>query len=107
MRGKWIAIALVAAGLAGGREARCADKALANARGMDLAGQAVSPFSETNKGTVLIFLSVDCPISNTYAPELARLKKDFSSKGISFVAVYPNVEESDNDVREHIKKYSI
>jgi len=76
-------------------------------KGTDLTGGTVKPLNQTNKATVLVFLSVDCPISNSYAPELGRLKKDFSEKGISFAAVYPNSEESNKDVREHLKKYSI
>src|SRR5262245_10603193 len=73
----------------------------------DLSGQAVSPLKEKAKAVVLAFLSIDCPISNGYAPELTRLSQEFSGKGITFNAVYPNKEESTADVREHLKKFSI
>ena len=73
----------------------------------DLSGQAISPLKEKAKAVVLVFLSIDCPISNSYAPELGRLNKEFSEKGITFNAVYPNKEESTSDVREHLKKFAI
>src|SRR6516164_5712246 len=44
-------------------------------------GLAASP-------TVLVFLESDCPVSNKYAPELARLCKEYGSR-LSFFAVYP------------------
>src|SRR3954471_6273518 len=77
------------------------------ARVTDLSGQAVSPLKEKAKAVVLVFLSIDCPISNSYAPELARLNKEFSEKRIAFNAVYPNKEESTADIREHLKKFAI
>jgi thiol-disulfide isomerase/thioredoxin len=77
------------------------------ARVTDLSGQGVSPLKEKAKAVVLVFLSIDCPISNSYAPELARLNKEFSEKGITFNAVYPNKEESTADIREHLKKFAI
>ena len=49
------------------------------------AGEIVQAFP--NKGTkafVFLFVSVDCPICNAYAPEFRKLDADFSSAGISF-----------------------
>src|SRR5947209_2607840 len=38
------------------------------------------------KAIVLFFLGNDCPISNAFAPEVARLYREFSGKGVAFCA---------------------
>ena len=35
-----------------------------------------------HRATVLIFVASECPNSNTYAPLLARLFREFSSRGV-------------------------
>lgn len=42
------------------------------------------------QGTVVVFLSFECPNSNGYTPTLLELHKEFSSKGIAFVAIAEN-----------------
>ena len=44
------------------------------------------------KGDCQIFLLKDCPIANQYMPEVARLYKQYSAKGIQFEIVF---EDSD------------
>ena len=39
---------------------------------------------------MLIFAASDCPISNRYVPEIARLTNEFSPQGVRFWWVYPN-----------------
>jgi hypothetical protein len=57
------------------------------------------------KGTVLIFLSIDCPVSNRYAPEIRKLYDEFTPKGIRFWLVYPNTLDSDEAIGTHLKAY--
>src|SRR5262245_23567576 len=42
---------------------------------VDLAGHSVDPFGEADDvaANVLLFVAVDCPISNKYVPEFKRL----------------------------------
>ncbi|HEY1189568.1 MAG TPA: redoxin domain-containing protein [Gemmata sp.] len=47
------------------------------------------------KGTVVVFLSFDCPVSNSYATALTELHKAFSAKGIGFVAFVPTDDAPD------------
>jgi peroxiredoxin len=54
-----------------------------------------------NKATVLIFVATDCPNSNTYVPVLARLYREYSSRGIAFFNVYSDPSESADIVRKH------
>jgi AhpC/TSA family len=58
------------------------------------------------RGVAFLFVSVDCPISNRYAPEVRRLHDKFEGQGISFSLVYPNPVEPVAAIRRHIKDYS-
>ncbi len=53
------------------------------------------------RATVLIFVSTDCPISNRYAPELARIAQTFTSQGVRFFLVYPNANDDQRAILEH------
>src|SRR5215211_7413394 len=41
-----------------------------------------------NAATVLLFIAIDCPIANAYAPEIARLVSDYKDAGVRFFAVH-------------------
>jgi hypothetical protein len=74
----------------------------------DLSGQTVDALDGRKaQALVFLFLSVDCPISNRYAPELRRLDSDFSAKGVLFQIVYPNRQENADAIRQHIKDYNL
>ena len=53
------------------------------------------------KATVLMFVATDCPNSNTYAPVLARLYREYSPRGVAFFNVYSDPSESAATVRKH------
>jgi thiol-disulfide isomerase/thioredoxin len=53
------------------------------------------------KATVFIFVATECPNSNTYAPILARLYREYSPRGIAFFNVYSDPSESSATVRKH------
>jgi hypothetical protein len=59
------------------------------------------------RGVVLLFLSVDCPVSNRYAPELRRLRDHFTQRGFVFRHVYPNPRESARAIRVHAGAYGL
>lgn len=52
--------------------------------------------------TVLIFVSVDCPVSNRYAPEIKRLYDEFTPRGVRFRLVYPNPLDDEEAVGRHV-----
>ena len=55
--------------------------------------------------TVLIFVSIDCPLSNRYAPEITRLLEEFSPRGVRFQLVYPNPLDADAAMARHLREY--
>lgn len=64
-----------------------------------------SPAAADEKARVLVFTSIDCPISNRYAPEIARLHDEFASQGISFSLVFANPAETQEAIDEHVKRF--
>lgn len=73
---------------------------------MDLEGKSIDPFgSPSIKAVVFIFASVECPISNSYMPEYARLNDEFIKKGVTFKLVFPNADESAENIRKHLAAY--
>jgi hypothetical protein len=56
--------------------------------------------------TVLIFVSIDCPVSNRYAPEIKRIYDDFAPAGVRFRLMYPNPLDSDEAIARHIREYA-
>jgi hypothetical protein len=74
----------------------------------DLAGYQVDPFDATDaKAVVFIFVSVDCPISNRYAPEIRRIEEDFARSGVRFWLVYADTDISIEGIRKHINDYRL
>ena len=71
-------------------------------------GRLVDPFlaAENSRAIVFLFASVDCPVSNRYAPAVQRLHATFSSKNVAFWLVYPNPTDTPEAVRAHLKDYS-
>jgi hypothetical protein len=76
-------------------------------RAIDLDGHAVDPLSRPAAATVLLFVSTRCPISNRYAPEIARLAGEFAGRSVEFFLVYPLDGDGPPAIREHLRAYSL
>ncbi len=78
------------------------------ARVEDLAGHPVDPFRARDaKALVFIFASVECPVSQRYAPEYRRLEAQFGPKEIVFRLVFPNADESSAAIQRHLKEFDL
>lgn len=53
------------------------------------------------KGTVLIFVAVQCPVSNAYNERMEKLAQDFKARGINVVGINSNVAEAAAAVKAH------
>jgi peroxiredoxin len=74
----------------------------------DLAGEKISPYLPGNAtAIVFVFVSVECPVCNAYAPELRRLKAEFETNGIAIKLVYPNRDETSELIRQHARDYEL
>jgi hypothetical protein len=74
----------------------------------DLDNQRTDPFRVSADVTAIVFLftSVDCPISNRYAPVVGRLHDTFGPKGVVFWLVYPNPFDAPDTIRHHVQAYA-
>jgi len=76
--------------------------------GTDLAGKPVNDLVGPNiRFVVLVFAASDCPISNRYVPEIARLNREFAKQGVRFWWVFPNPGDTAAVVARHIRDFSI
>ena len=73
----------------------------------DLDGRPVDPLAGSAAVTVLVFVATDCPISNRYVPELARLRARFEPRGVAFWLVYPTIEESPSVIASHVHEFGL
>src|SRR5687767_1556044 len=56
--------------------------------------------------TVCLFTRSDCPISNSYAPEVRRIHEKFKPRGVGFYLVYADPDEGREIIEKHVKEYS-
>ena len=52
-------------------------------------------------GTVLIFVSTRCPVSNGYNERMEKLAEDYRARGINVVGINANSTETADDVKAH------
>jgi peroxiredoxin len=72
-------------------------------------GRRVSLCSEESgrKLTVLAFTSVGCPIAKLLAPRLGRLEKQYREKGVRFLGLDPNLQDSAAKIATFAKDASV
>jgi len=76
--------------------------------GLDLRGQPVDQLAVPGtRVVVLIFAATDCPISNRYVPEIARLNRKFSARGVRIWWVFPNREDTAGLIARHNREFAI
>ena len=74
----------------------------------DLDGKPYSlKASVAQRALVLIFVTTDCPIANSYQPLLARLHKEFQKKGFEFALIHEGPNQSLEKLKEHSAEFSV
>jgi hypothetical protein len=81
--------------------------ASASAQTRDIDGRAVSPFTPAGAASVILFVASDCPISNAYAPAIAAVCRDYSTKGVSCTLAYEDARLDAAAVRAHAAAYGL
>lgn len=54
---------------------------------------------------VLLFITVDCPIANAFAPEINRIVADYRPRGVEFTLVYTDLTRTPEEVGRHVREY--
>ncbi len=79
------------------------DFKLQDYRGRDY---SLSNFKDS-KAIVIIFVSTRCPVSNDYNSRMERIYNDYQNKGVVFLGINSNKEESIEEIAEHSKKNNL
>ena len=58
-------------------------------------------------GTVLLFIAVQCPVSNAYNERMAKLAEDYQAKGIAIIGINANVAEDAAAVKSHAAEHKL
>lgn len=75
-------------------------------RGVD--GAVHQPLaSGAGRGTVLVFIGDDCPISNSYAPEISRLAARCAARHLALTLVNTDTQATAAMVRRHGQEYGL
>jgi hypothetical protein len=98
MRSQWLPILLLFTVCS---LARALEFSLHDARGVTHTAAELNRY----KATVFIFVATDCPNSNTYAPVLAHLHREYSPRGVAFFNVYSDPAETSSTVGKHDADY--
>lgn len=77
-------------------------------RFVDIEGRMHRPFEDPQtKAVVLVFISADCPVANSYQPLLQRLAAEQKAAGVRFYFVHPRRDLTVEQAREHAHRFGI
>lgn len=60
-----------------------------------------------SKFVVVAFVGVECPLAKLYAPRLQELSKEFADKGVSFIAIDSNRQDSLTEIGAYARIHSV
>ncbi len=84
------------------------DKKIADLTFKDENGKTHSLYDlKDKKAIVVVFLSFECPVSNSYSQPLADMAKDFGRHGVSFIGLTTNEDESSAQVAKQARDYNL
>jgi hypothetical protein len=69
-----------------------------------LAGCA-SPLGAPHRADVLLFITTDCPIANSFAPEIKRIAAEYGPRGVAFELVYTDLRQPAEAATRHAREY--
>ncbi len=74
----------------------------------DFHGQPHSlPDANEHKLVVVAFLGVECPLAKRYAPRLNELAAEFAPRGVKFLAIDSNRQDSLTDLADFVRKHEL
>ena len=66
----------------------------------------LSDFKDS-KAIVIIFIATQCPVSNAYNSRMEKIYEEYKNKGVAFIGINSNKQESIEEVKEHAKKNNL
>jgi len=71
----------------------------------DVDGHEVKPLEPAGAAGILFFVTNDCPIANSYAPEIQSICGEYGGKGVACTLVYSDLSLDAAAVRKHHEEY--
>lgn len=62
---------------------------------------------ESSKVVVLAFLGTECPLAKLYAPRLASIHSELKSRGVTFLGVNSNRQDSNTEVASYARRHGL
>ena len=59
----------------------------------------------SNHATVLFFITTDCPIANSFAPEIKRIIAEYGARGLASEVLYADATVTDEAMKRHATEY--
>jgi peroxiredoxin len=83
-------------------------KKVANFTLRDTQGKELSLASfKDRRGVVVVFIGTQCPINNLYMARLAELSREYQPKGVQFLGINSNRQDTPERVAEHARKHRL
>jgi peroxiredoxin len=60
-----------------------------------------------SRAVVIFFMTTDCPLSNSYIPEINRIRAEYADRGVTIYAVQTDTTISDAEVRKHTADFRL
>jgi hypothetical protein len=74
----------------------------------DVNGRTHTPLAQPDKkATILFFVMPDCPISNSYAPEIKRICADYEPKKVAALVIHVDPDVTADQARKHAKAFDL
>src|SRR5262249_22797957 len=84
------------------------NKKIDNLTFRDADGTSVGLYDlKDKKAVVVVFLSFECPVSNSYAPLLVDLARNYAERGVAFLGLCPSQEETPADVAKRAQEFKL
>jgi peroxiredoxin len=97
-----IAVGIAAAGVAAAGQTPSPTDVAFN----DLKGNSHKPLAQKDvKATVLFFVLTDCPVSNSYGPEIQRICAEYAPKKVAAFVIHPDPDVTAQQAAKHAKEY--
>lgn len=75
---------------------------------LNVDGKAIRPLDlGESKAAVFLFIRTDCPISNSYTPEVLRICQAYAARGVRFHLVHADPDLTAAEARKHAEEFGL
>lgn len=74
--------------------------------GIDGKTYSLTDFKDS-KAIVIIYISTECPVSNDYNSRMEKLYQEYKNRGVTFIGINSNKDESLEEIKKHARKNNL